>query len=161
MNRSLRRSVSLSLSLMLLSTASAVAQGVSPKTKAALSAKYPGEEAVASCSAGAVGNRLDGFAALYNSSDKQTRVVAIDKEGGVRELDVIPSTDGSSFELQCLNAKEAKERKKVLRESETIRDFLHVPTGRGAVCYFTSDTETKCWSTDKDGKLIDVGGWQT
>ncbi len=137
------------------------AQTLSEASRSRLSTKFPGETIVASCSAMAIGRTLDSFAAVYSSSEEKVRVVAVAKNGDVRDLDVVPAFRGTSFELQCLNAREAKERKKVLGESEAIRDFLKVPAGRGAVCYFTSETETKCWSTDKDGKLIDAGGWQT
>lgn len=149
------------LSLSALLPLIASAQGLADKVKDALAAKYPGEQIVASCSTAILGNTRDVFAALYGAHDKRIRVISVMQNGGTREIDVVPATRGSSFELQCLNAKEAKQRKKVLGESETIRDFLRVPAGRGAVCYFTSDTETKCWSKDKSGKLIEVGGWQT
>lgn len=149
------------LNLPVLVSSVAAAQALSAKAKDMLTAKYPGEQIVASCSAANLGKAANSFAALYSSADKRIRVTALDQNGGIRDVDTVPAVDGSSFELQCLSAREAKERKRTLRESEAIRDFLRVPGGRGAVCYFTTDTETKCWSTNKDGKLIDAGGWQT
>lgn len=127
-----------------------------------LAAKYPAETIVTWCGGGFLGDRSGGVAALYNSEKRSYRVVWLTHGSSVRELQTVPAFEaGVQFELQCLDAKAARERKQTLEHSEAIRDFLHLPAGHGALCYFVSETETKCWSTDKKGNLLAIGGWQT
>lgn len=152
---------------MLLAAASLLFVAVAPgdkfdaKLRDAIAARYPDTTIVASCGGSTLG-RPGGVAALRDYKQNAYRVVWAGKSGGLRELDSIPVPNiVGNFELQCLSPHEAKERKRALRESEGVRDYLKAPAGKGAFCYFIDATETRCWSFDHMGNVIDAGGWQT
>jgi hypothetical protein len=77
-------------------------------------------------------------------------------------LDTVKKFNDEPFELQCMTGKEVLDTKKSLADSEGIHDFLKVPKGQGAFCYFTDETTTTCWTYDKKKKaFVNAGGWQT
>jgi penicillin-binding protein-related factor A (putative recombinase) len=89
-------------------------------------------------------------------------VVWVRQSGSIQELQTMPAFGAASkFELKCLDPQQAEHLKQTLQRSEAIRDFLHVPARQGALCYFFDQTETRCWSVDKNHAFIDAGGWQT
>ena len=153
----------LGATLLLLTTAAAPAdKALDTKVQLALAKKYPGERVAASCEGGFLGKPRDAAVALHSPTQKHFRVLWIAKDGAVQELQLIPAFGAASdLDLQCLDRGQAKQLKETLQRSEAIHDFLHVPAGRGALCYFIEQTQTKCWSVDADGRFIDAGGWQT
>lgn len=94
---------------------------------------------------------------------KLFRVLWIRPDKTIQILDTVPKNFGSGeFELSCKPAKEAEQFQKMANASEGIHVFLKLPKGNGMLCYFTSDTDSKCWTGGgKDGALFSAGGWQT
>ncbi len=128
-----------------------------------LTHKYPGQKIVNWCSGKFVGRDADAVAVLHNQAKKQFLVVWVMSNAGIQELDSVAQDESDpGFELQCLDAKEAKERQADFQTLEAIEGSLEAPEGLGAVCYFTDSTSAKCWSLDRaSGRLVEVGGWQT
>ena len=157
------RSAALTAGLLLLpGTAAPDDKTLDPKVRQALADKYPGEPAVGWCGGNFLG-RLRGTAVtLHDPVRKTFRVLWMENSGRIQELQTLPAFGPpSELELRCLEAKQARQLKQTLRHSEAIHDFLRVPAGKGALCYFVEPTQTKCWSMDSKGKLADAGGWQT
>jgi len=162
--RRLRVCVSiLAIALLRLTSAAAPAdRTLEPRIQQALAKKYPGEQVAAWCGGSFLDRPHDAAVILHSPARKHFRVLWIAKQGAVQELQTLPAFgDASELELKCLDRKEAKQLKETLEHSEAIHDFLHVPAGNGALCYFVEATQTKCWSTDRSGRLADAGGWQT
>lgn len=135
-------------------------KGADGNLRGAITKKYPAARIVAWCGGRSLALPGEAVAALRDGA--RYRVVWAGKKGALRELESLPASQiAGEFELQCLSPREAKERKQVLRESETIRDAFRVPAGKGAFCYFINETETRCWSFDRKGNPVDAGGWQT
>lgn len=131
--------------------------------KKALAKKYPREAIVNWCDGNFLGKPGDIVAVLSDESRKQFRVVWVTTHKNIQELQSVSRfSPDASFELKCLDATKAKELQNTLRTSESIVDFLKIPEGAGALCYFTDYTTAQCWSADKKSDtLIDAGGWQT
>lgn len=106
---------------------------------------------------------LKGEAVVVTSVDKKIyKVTWINTKGEKRELDSINKFNDEQFELQCMNAKEALAHEKSINESEGIHGFLKMQKGSGLLCYFTDQTQAKCWAYDKTKKaLVEAGGWST
>lgn len=128
-----------------------------------LAKKYPKQAMVNWCGGRFLGKPANAVAVVHDAAKKTFLVVWISPAGEAQELDsVAQSGADSKFELQCLDASQAKEREDVLQHSEAIESSLQVPTGEGAARYFTDTTTAKCWSLDRtSGKLKEVGGWIT
>lgn len=125
--------------------------------------QYPGQRLVNSCDGAFLRRHGDAVVALYDAANKRVTVAWVTRRGEMQKLDSVPAPgESKDFELKCMNPKQVRELKETLRSSETIEDFLRIPASAGAVCYFTDQTTTKCWSLDaKSGKLEEAGGWQT
>ncbi len=128
-----------------------------------LSTKYPKHTVVNWCSGKFVGKETNAVAVLRDPAKKEYLVVWAMSPGGIQELDAVPQTDSSpEFELQCMDAKEAKETQNTLEHSEAITSSLKVLKGLGAVCYFIDENIANCWSLDRpSGRLIRIGAWET
>lgn len=128
-----------------------------------LTHKYPGQKIVNWCSGKILGRGADAVAVLHNQAKKQFLVLWVTSNAGIQELDSVAQDESDpGFELQCLDANEAKQRKTDFQTLEAIEGTLEAPEGLGAVCYFTDSTSAKCWSLDRaSGRLVEVGGWQT
>lgn len=134
-----------------------------PALQQKLAGKYPGQRLLNSCDGAFLGRRGDAVVALYDAAEKRVTVAWAPRQGEIQQLDSLAEQgEAKDFELQCHSAKQVDELRQTLRSSETIENFLKVPAGAGAVCYFTDQTTAKCWALDaKSGKLIEAGGWQT
>ncbi len=160
-SRSLRSAVLLTSLLLLDGLAFSQQKILDANVVQKLATQYPGEQILKWCDGSFLGKPNDKAVALHNAAQKRYRIVWVAK-GTVQELQAIPAFgEPSQFELQCLDPGKAGKIKRTLGLSETIHDFLRLPTGKGALCYFVEQTETKCWSVDRKGLLIDAGGWQT
>jgi hypothetical protein len=135
---------------------------VSPEIQQKLAKKYPNQKIVNWCSGRFLGKNTDAVAVLRNQARKEFLVVWVMTEG-IQELDTVAQSDSSSeFELQCINAKEAKELQHTLQHSEGISSSVEIPTAAGAVCYFIDATVANCWSLNlSTGGLVRVGAWET
>ena len=123
--------------------------------------KYPNHQVVKSCSGKFVGKQSDTVAILRNQAKKEFLVLWVRSNGNIQQLDSVMQAE-PDFDLQCLDAKEAKKQEYIVYHTETIEGTLKVRNGLGAVCYFTDNTTAKCWSLDRaSGRLIEIGGWLT
>jgi hypothetical protein len=136
---------------------------VSPEIQQRLTKKYPNQKMVNGCNGKFLGKESDAVAVLHNPAKKEFLVVWVMSQGEIQELAPVAQTDTSAeLELQCMDAKEAKERQDALKDSEGISSSLAIPKGSGAVCYFINYTEANCWTLDRaSGRLIRAGGWET
>ncbi len=126
-----------------------------------LADKYPNHKIVKSCSGSFVGKPTDAIAVVNNAAKKEFIVLWVMSDGNIQQLDAVTQAE-PEFELQCLDAKEAKEREHDVHTTDTITGTLKALKGLGAVCYFSDDTTAKCWSLDRaSGRLIEIGGWLT
>jgi hypothetical protein len=126
-----------------------------------LANKYPNHKLVKSCSGSFVGKHDDAIAVLRSEARKEFVVLWVMSDGKTQELDVVTQAE-PEFELQCMDAKEAKEREHDVHTTDTITGTLKARKGLGAVCYFSDDTTAKCWSLNRaSGRLIEIGGWLT
>ncbi len=142
-------------------TTAQVNSKLDPAIKQRLEKSYPGQAVVNSCDGNFLGKHGSAVVALRDSARKNFNVVWVMAAGGIQTL-TPAEDDGSSFEFQCMDKKQVNEIRKALRSSEAIQDFLKVPAGSGAVCYFLDNTTTSCWSPDpKSDRLKQSGGWQT
>jgi len=150
-------------SLLLLTSAAAPAdKALATRVQQALKKKYPGQQIAEWCGGSFLGRPQDAAVALHDPAEKQFRVLWIDRDGKIRELQSLDAFGAPpELDLKCLDRKQAKQLKETLQHSEAVRDFLHVPPGKGALCYFIEPTQTRCWSVNDNGDLIDAGGWQT
>lgn len=134
-----------------------------PDLTTTIQKKYPNHKVVAQCP-GAFMNRKDDMAvAISAKKTDKVQVLWISQGGKIQELDSVPSAgDGNKFELDCMSSAKASSFRKSAESSEGIHSFLKFPKGNGLLCYFTGDTDAKCWTFDKaKGVLVDAGGWQT
>ncbi len=154
--------MALLLASAFISTASSSDQPiVSRKIEQTLTSKYPSHKLVNACSGKFVGRANDAVAVLHNQAKKEFLVVWVTSQGAVQVLDSVTQTE-PEFEIECMDAKEAKEREYDVHHTETIEGSLRVPKGLGAVCYFIDETTAKCWTLDHaSGRLMEIGGWQT
>ncbi len=138
-------------------------QPLSGEIKKQLSTKYPNHKVVNWCTGKFVGKEADAVAVLRDESKKQFLVLWVMSQGGIQELDSVAQTDSpTEFELQCMDAKEAKETQDTLQHSEGISSSLKVLKGLGAVCYFIDQNVANCWSLDRpSGHLVRIGAWET
>lgn len=137
---------------------------LSPEIQHQLTAKYPHAKVVNWCSGKFVGKDADAVTVLQDESKKQFLIMWVMSQGGIQELDSVAQTDlpTTEFELQCMDAKKAKDMQDTLQDSEGISSSLKVLKGLGAVCYFIDCCIANCWSLDRaSGRLIRVGGWET
>src|SRR5262245_38100009 len=136
---------------------------LSPGIQQQLTAKYPNQKLVNWCSGKFVGKDTNAIAVLRDESKKQFLVLWVMPPGGIQELASVAQFDTSNeFDMQCLNAKEAKEVEYTSQHSETIHSDMKVLKGLGAVCYFIDNTTSDCWSLHRSsGKLVKIGGWLT
>ncbi len=126
-----------------------------------LADKYPNHKVAKSCSGTFVGKPNDAIAVINNGAKKEFIVLWVMSNGNVQQLDSVIQAE-PEFEMQCMNAKEAKEREHDVHTTDTIVGTLRALKGLGAVCYFSDDTTAKCWSLDRaTGRLIEIGGWLT
>jgi hypothetical protein len=126
-----------------------------------LADKYPNHKVVKSCSGNFVGKPIDAIAVINNAARKEFIVLWVMSDENIQQLDSVTQAE-PEFELQCMNAKEVKEREHDVHTTDTIIGTLKALKGLGAVCYFSDDTTAKCWSLDRaTGRLIEIGGWQT
>lgn len=126
-----------------------------------LADKYPNHKIVKSCSGSFVGKPIDAIAVVNNAAKKEFVVLWMMADGNIQQLESVTQAE-AEFELQCLDAKEVKEREHDVHTTNTIVGTLKALKGLGAVCYFSDDTTAKCWSLDRaTGRLIGIGGWQT
>lgn len=123
---------------------------------------YPNHKIVNWCSGKFAGRELDAVVVLRNPAKKEFLVLWVMSQGGIQELDSVPQTDATDFELECLNAKDAKQLQDTLEASEGISSSVKIPEGSGAVCYFIDEAIANCWSLDStSGRLVRVGAWET
>lgn len=65
-------------------------------------------------------------------------------------------------ELQCLDAKETRERNSTIGISETIHGSIESGDSEYVVCGFVNNTEAVCWRYDKSrNDFVVAGGWTT
>ncbi len=128
-----------------------------------LSTKYPQHKVVSWCSGNIVGTETNAAVALRDRSKKDYLVVWGMAQAGIQELASVEQTDASAeFELDCYDAKGAKEIEDTLQHSEGISSSLKVLKGLGAVCYFIDQNVANCWSLDRpSGRLVRIGAWET
>ncbi len=151
------------LSLVCLHDAHGAGQPpVSPKTQQRLAAKYPNQKVVNWCSGAFAGKEINASVVVLHDQKKKEFLVLWLMAKDIQELDTIPQTEASSdFELQCMNAKEAKELQDTLQNSEGISSSVEIPKDAGAVCYFIDPAIANCWSLDRaTGQLVRVGAWE-
>ncbi len=135
--------------------------GLSDKMQHLLADKYPNHKVVKSCSGNFVGKPTDAIAVINNAANKEFIVLWVMSDGNIQQLDAVIQAE-PEFELQCMDAKEAKGREHDVHTTDTIVGTLKALKGLGAVCYFSDDTTAKCWSLDRaTGRLIEIGGWLT
>jgi hypothetical protein len=154
--------VALVVSVVVVNNALAADQAVlSEEMQNAVSNKYPNHKLVKSCSGDFVGKHDNAIAIVHNEASKEFVVLWIMSDGNIQQLDAVTQAE-PEFELQCVDAKEAKEREHDVHTTDTITGTLKALKGLGAVCYFSDDTTAKCWSLDRaSGRLIEIGGWLT
>lgn len=154
--------ISIGAATLLLLPPTLTGGALDSRIQQALAKKYPGEQVAASCGGSFLDRPHHAAVVLHRPSTKHFRVLWAAPDGRVQELQSIAEFGAvSELELKCLDRKQAQQLKETLQHSEAIRDFLHVPAGRGALCYFVEPTQAACWTTDASGRLITAGGWET
>lgn len=136
---------------------------INPEVQQTLAKNYPNHKMVHWCSGKFAGKSADAIVVLHNLAKKEFLVVWVMSQGGIQELDTVaPTATNTDVDLDCMNAKDAKELQDTLDTSEAITSSVKVPKGSGAVCYFVDENVSTCWSLDRaSGRLVRIGGWET
>ena len=146
---------------------------ISPAVRNALAAHYPHQRISNACAGRFIGAKSSYVVALQDPVQRTFTIVWVKADGEIQQLDSISGEAAATisgqknpgaapFELQCMDAKQAREFIKRGANSEALDFRVRVRSGAGAVCYFTNATTADCWTLDRrTGALVGAGGWQT